>query len=147
MWHAYIASLLTKAALPIIGAAIAVVLSLSAALWWTSGRLSDARDKLALSRQDTLTCIAANDSLEQAIEALEQAQAQNQAQIEDLRRREQDAIGRITELEAERNERTTDTIERVIRIADGDACAGLPISDSLRDAASGDRDTDSRGRG
>lgn len=147
MWHAYLGTLLTKAALPLAGAALAVVLSLSAALWWTSGRLSDARDKLSQAQADTLTCIAANDSARRTIQALEQAQAQNQAQIQDLRRREQDAINRVRELEARQDEQTTETIERVIRVADGDLCAATAIPARLRNAASGDADRNGRGRG
>ena len=137
MWHAWLGATLTKAALPIAGAVAAVILSLAAALWWTSNRLSDARDRLSMAQADTLTCIRANISQSAAIEELERAQARNRQQIQDLRRREQDAINRVTELEARQDERTTETIERVIRVADGDACAHAAIPDALKLAATG----------
>ena len=135
MWQVKLFAFLAKFAAPLIGAAAAVILSLSVALWWTNSRLDAARASLAESRGDLRTCIAANASQSAAIEALEQAQARNRQQIQDLRRREQDAINRVTELEARQNERTTETIERVIRTADGDACAHADIPDRLRNAA------------
>ena len=137
MWHAWLGATLTKAALPIAGAAATVILSLSVALWWTNSRLDAARATLAESRGDLRTCIAANASQSAAIEELERAQARNRQQIQDLRRREQDAINRVTELEARQDERTTETIERVIRVADGDACAHAAIPDALKLAATG----------
>ena len=138
MWHAWLGATLKKAALPIAGAAAAVVLSLSVALWWTNSRLDAARATLAESRGDLLTCLRANASQSAAIEELERAQARNRQQIQDLRRREQDAINRVHELEARQDERTTETIQRVIRVADGDACAAVPIPDRLRNAARSD---------
>ena len=135
MWHAWLGATLTKAALPIAGAVAAVVLSLSVALWWTSNRLSDARDRLSMAQADTLTCIRANDSARDAIRELADAQDRNRAEREDALRRQQAAVARIEELERAQNERTTETIERVIRVADGDACAAAPIPDRLRDSA------------
>ena len=135
MWHAWLGATLTKAALPIAGAVAAVVLSLSVALWWTSNRLSDARDRLSMAQADTLTCIRANASARDAIRVLTDAQDRNRAEREDALRRQQAAVARIEELERAQNERTTETIERVIRVADGDACAAAPIPDRLRDSA------------
>ena len=140
MWYAYIGTLISKAALPIAGAAAAVILSLSVALWWTNSRLDAARSTLADVRGDLLTCTRANASQRNAIALLEQAQERNRTQREDAIRRQREALARIEELERERREQTTDTIERVVRIADGDACAGLPIPDRLRDAASSNTD-------
>ena len=137
MWQVKLFAIISKAALPIAGAAATVILSLSVALWWTNSRLSDARDRLSMAQTDMLTCIRANDSARTTIDQLLEAQERNRQQIQDLRRREQDAINRVTELEARQNERTTETIERVIRVADGDACAAAPIPDRLLISAQG----------
>ena len=137
MWYAWLGTALTKAALPIAGAAAAVILSLSVALWWTNSRLDAARATLADVRGDLLTCIAANTSARDTIRALNEAQERSRAQVQDAIRRQQAALARIAELEQRQDERTTETIERVIRVADGDACAGAAIPDRLRIAARG----------
>lgn len=129
MWYTYLATLLTKAALPIAGAALAVVLSLSAALWWTSGRLSDARDRLSQAQADTLTCIAANDSQRETIDALQEAQRFNQRQREAAISRQREALARIAELEQVDRDAEIRTIREE---ADGDACANARLPDALR---------------
>lgn len=133
MWHAWLGATLTKAALPIIGGAVALVLTLSAALWWTNGRLSDTRDRLAVAKAGELACVQANESQRFTIQELRTAAEQNRAQADDALRRQEEAINRVRELES----RGTDTVERVIRIADGDACAAAPIPERLRAAAQG----------
>ena len=140
MRHAYLGTLLSKAALPIAGAALALIVSLSVALWWTNNRLSAARDDLAASRADTLEAVRANQRAMVTISELTDAAERNRTQREDAIRRQQEALDRIAKLERERREQTTDTIERVVRIADGDACAGAAIPDRLRDTARGDGD-------
>ena len=138
MWYVILAKWLTKAALPIAGAALAVILSLSVALWWTNNRLDAARATLADTRGDLLTCTRANASARTAIDELLEAQERNRTEREEAIRRQHAALARIAELEQRQDERTTETIERVIRVADGDACAAVPIPDRLRDAARGD---------
>jgi len=145
MWHAWLGATLAKAALPIAGAAAAVILSLSVALWWTNSRLDAARATLADARGDLLTCTRANASQRNAIALLEQAQERNRTQREDAIRRQREALARIEELEQARDEQHDQQIDRIVRIADGDACAGLPIPDRLRRAAGGEADRDSRG--
>ena len=144
MWHAYIGAMLTKAALPIIGAAVALIAMLSVALWWTTGRLSDARDALAASRADTIEAVRANQSNIATIAELTQAAMRNKAQRDEAIRNQRAALARITELENALNEGTTETIREVVVAADGDACAHARIPDAIRVrlTASGDRDQD-----
>ena len=137
MWQVKLVAILSKFAGPLIGAAAAVILSLSVALWWTNNRLSDARDRLSMAQADMLTCIRANDSARDTIRALNEAQERSRAQVQDAIRRQQAALARIAELEQRQDERSTETIERVIRVADGDACAAVPIPDRLRISAQG----------
>ena len=131
MWQVKLVAFLSKFAGPLIGAVAAVILSLSVALWWTNKRLSDARDELATARAGTLICLAANASASAAIDELLEAQARNRAQLENAIRRQAVAVARIAELERKRNEQRDERIERVIRIADGDACANLPMPADL----------------
>ena len=138
MWLVKAWALLTKFAGPLIGAALAVILSLSVALWWTNSRLDAARATLAEIRGDLATCISANASQRNAIALLEDAQERNRTQREDAIRRQREALARIEELEQARDEQHDQQIDRIVRIADGDACAGLPIPDRLRRAAGGD---------
>ena len=137
MWQVKLVAILSKFAGPLIGAAAAVILSLSVALWWTNNRLSDARDRLSMAQADMLTCIRANDSARDTIRALNEAQERSRAEREEAIRRQHAALARIAELEQRQDERTTETIERVIRVADGDACAAAPIPDRLRISAQG----------
>ena len=131
MWQVKLVAFLSKFAGPLIGAVAAVILSLSVALWWTNSRLDAARATLADVRGDLLTCTRANASASAAIDELLEAQARNRAQLENAIRRQQAAVARIAELERKRNEQRDERIERVIRIADGDACANLPMPADL----------------
>ena len=140
MWQVKAWALLTKFAGPLIGAALAVLLGLAVALWWTDSQLQTAREALAEIRGDLLTCISANASQRNAIALLEQAQERNRTQREDAIRRQREALARIEQLEQARDEQHDQQIDRIVRIADGDACAGLPIPDRLRDAASSNTD-------
>lgn len=145
MWHTIVGAWLSKAALPITGAALAVVLAMAAALWYTTTRLSQARDALAASRADTIQAVRANERAMVTIRELTDAARRNKQQRDEARRQQQAALARIAELEQTRREQTTDTIERVIRIANGDACAVARIPDRLRIAASRDADRDRNG--
>lgn len=124
---------LSKFAQPLAGVVVAVIVALSAALWWTTNRLGEARDRLAQARADTMTCVAANFAQSQTIRELEDAQDHNRRERDNAIRRQQEAIERVELLE--RESRQAETIERVVRVADGDACAHLPLPDRLRDAA------------
>ena len=135
MWFQYVGAMLTKAALPIIGAALALIVTLSVALWWTNGRLSDARDALAGSRADTLQAVRANQSNLETINELRQAAAQNAEQRDEALRRQAEAVARIRELE--NREPVTEVVERVIRAGQSDDCAVSPIPLGLRNSASG----------
>lgn len=138
MWHEYIGAMLTKAALPIIGAAVAFVLLLSAALWWTAGRLSDARGQLAVARADIVDAVRANQSNIETIANLTSAAANNRRQRDEALELQRTALERVALLEAQQRDQKTETIERVVRLADGDACANASIPDRLRLAAGGD---------
>lgn len=145
MWHTIVGAWLSKAALPVLGGAVAVVVGLSAYGWWTAHRLSAAQDAVAQCRADTLAVVRANQSNVATIAALMQAAERNQQQRDAALREQQAALARITELEQDRRGQTEDQIERVIRVADADACAGLPISGRLRNAARDHADQDGDG--
>ena len=134
-----IAKLTAKPLLVAGGAALTFVVGLIIALTIANNRLDTARAKLAVAERDTLECVRANESNQRTIEQLVAESNRNRSQRDAALRAQQAAADRIAELEAEQDDETQDTIERVIRVADGDLCADTAIPDRLRDAAHGDR--------
>lgn len=133
MWHQYVGLLITRAALPLVGIALAVILILSAALWWTNSRMGTVQARLAYALADVQACVTANRRAAETIAELQIAQAENRAQRERELKRQAEAIQRVEQLETKLAQR--ETVERVIRVADGDLCAATDIPDRLRRAA------------
>jgi len=144
MWHTYIGGLFSKlAAKPMLiagGAAAAFVLTLVVALTIANNRLDAARAELVLAQRDRLECIQANESNQSTIARLVAESNRNRQQRDEALRKQQQLVDRLTELEQEQDEQTAETIERIVRIADGDACASAAIPARLRDAFNGRQD-------
>ena len=135
MWYAGITKALSGVFGWLLAAAAAAILGTGVALWYTSARLSETRDRLAATRAEIRQCVAANESAARAVDELVEA-ARHHAELRAQALQAQRAAAqRIRELDAQDD--TAQTIVRVVRIADGDACAGLPIPERLRAAASG----------
>lgn len=114
---------------PLAGAGLAIILALSAALWWQSSSLSDARDRIAVHEAVMEICEAANASAGRTITELRAAQEANAALRDAAIQRQAEAVARIRELEARNRE---PEIIRIREAAGADACAVAPLPDALR---------------
>lgn len=144
MWFSYIGGLFSKlAAKPMLiagGAAVAFVLTLIVALTVANNRLDAARAELVLAQRDRLECIEANESNQATIARLVAESNRNRSQRDAALRRQQELVARLTEMEQEQDEQTAKTIERIIRVADGDLCADTAVPVRLRNAFNGSAD-------
>lgn len=132
MWHAGISkagAVLQGMVGWVAAGAAASILGMGIALWYVTGQLSQARERLATASAEIRQCVHANETAVATITALTEAAEQNAALRDAAIAAQREAVERIRKLEGIDRE---PEIIRIRQAADGDDCAGADLPDALR---------------